>query len=164
MQRLRFVFTTAFVALAVSACSSGESSPETAPPAETTTAPPTQPEATTTGGSPTETTTNGEISEQPFEDFDHGNFDRSTLVDNDWLPLQPGRQLVYVGSTFEGGVRVPHRVVFTVTDLTKVIDGVRTVVVWDQDYSAGELVEAELALFAQDDDGNVWHLGQYPEV
>jgi hypothetical protein len=54
-------------------------------------------------------------------------------------------------------------VVFTVTDLTKVIDGVRTVVVWDRDYSAGALVETELALFAQDDDGNVWHLGQYPE-
>ena len=53
--------------------------------------------------------------------------------------------------------------VFTVTDLTKVIDGVRTAVVWDRDYSAGELVETELALFAQDDDGNVWHLGQYPE-
>jgi hypothetical protein len=53
--------------------------------------------------------------------------------------------------------------VFTVTDLTKVIDGVRTVVAWDRDYSAGELVETELALFAQDDDGNVWHLGQYPE-
>jgi hypothetical protein len=53
--------------------------------------------------------------------------------------------------------------VFTVTDLTKVIAGVRTVVAWDQDYSDGELVEAELAFFAQDNDGTVWSFGQYPE-
>src|SRR3990170_3720292 len=29
--------------------------------------------------------------------------------------------------------------------------------------SAGQLVETELAFFAQDDDGNVWNLGEYPE-
>jgi hypothetical protein len=40
---------------------------------------------------------------------------------------------------------------------------VRNVVVWDRDYTDGELVEAELAFFAQDDDGNVWHTGEYPE-
>jgi hypothetical protein len=55
-------------------------------------------------------------------------------------------------------------VVFTVTDLTKVIDGVRTVVCWDTDYSAGKLLETELIFFAQDNDGNVWHLGQYRET
>jgi hypothetical protein len=53
--------------------------------------------------------------------------------------------------------------VTTVTDLTKVIDGVRTLVVWDRDYSGGELVETEIAFHAQDNAGNVWHLGQYPE-
>ena len=31
----------------------------------------------------------------------------------------------------------------------------RTVLAWDRDYSAGELVEAKLALFAQDNDGTV---------
>jgi hypothetical protein len=55
-------------------------------------------------------------------------------------------------------------VVITITDLTKEIAGVRTVVTWDQDFSDGELVETELAFFAQDDDGNVWRLGEYPEV
>ncbi|WP_132191511.1 MULTISPECIES: hypothetical protein [Kribbella] len=54
--------------------------------------------------------------------------------------------------------------VFTVTDLTKVVGGVRNVVVWDRDYSAGQLEETELAFFAQADDGTVWHFGQYPEV
>lgn len=50
-----------------------------------------------------------------------------------------------------------------VTDLTKVIDGVENVVVWERDYTDGELVETELALFAQDKDGNIWHMGEYPE-
>lgn len=89
--------------------------------------------------------------------------DTSHIIDNDWLPLEPGTQYVYRGSTLEGKTREHHRVVFTVTDLTKVIDGVRTIVVWDRDYSGGELVETELAMFAQDTAGNVWHFGQYPE-
>lgn len=110
-----------------------------------------------------ETTSSTEATEQRWEVFDRDRFNQSTTIENEWFPLQPGTQFIYEGSSVEDGKRLPHRVVFTVTDLTKVIDGVRTVVVWDRDYSAGELVETELALFAQDDDGNVWHLGQYPE-
>jgi hypothetical protein len=44
-----------------------------------------------------------------------------------------------------------------------VIDGVNTIVVWERDYTEGEEVEAELAFFAQDNDGNVWNMGEYPE-
>ena len=99
------------------------------------------------------------------QDYERARFDDPTDIDNKWLPLKPGTQFVYEGSTFvvEEKRREDHRVVFTVTDLTKVIDGVRTLVVWDRDYSGGELVETELAFHAQDNDGNVWHLGQYPE-
>src|SRR5712692_10000506 len=99
-----------------------------------------------------------------FEDFDSKNFDRSTHIDNEWFPLKPGTRWVYEGFTFEDGKRLPHRVVFTVTDLTKVIGGVRAIVAWDQDYSAGKLEESEILFFAQDKDGNVWYLGEYPEV
>ena len=97
------------------------------------------------------------------KDFGLGNFSKPATVDNEWFPLRPGTQLVFRGSTTEGKESVLHRVVFTVTDLTKKIDGVRSVVLWDRDYSAGDLVEAEIAFFAQDDDGNVWQLGEYPE-
>jgi hypothetical protein len=97
-------------------------------------------------------------------DFDRKNFDRSTVIDNEWFPLRPGTQLVTEGSTLEDGKRVAHRLVFTVTDLTKVIAGVRTLVIWDRDYSAGQLVETELAFFAQDKAGNVWELGEHPEA
>jgi hypothetical protein len=98
------------------------------------------------------------------KDFDRSRFDDdSTKVTNRWFPLEPGTQYVYEGSALDDGERLKRRVVFTVTDLTKVVAGVRTVVAWDRDYDDGELIESELAFFAQDTAGNVWHLGQYPE-
>ena len=98
------------------------------------------------------------------DDFDAAVFSHPTRIDNPWQSLQPGMQYTYRGRTIEGTEAVGHRLVSTVTDLTKVIDGVRTVVVWDRDFSAGELVEAEIAFFAQDDAGNVWELGEHPEA
>jgi hypothetical protein len=96
-------------------------------------------------------------------DFDPANFDQPTEIDNRWFPLTPGMRFTYQGSSIVDEAREPHRVVFTVTDLTKVVNGVRNLVAWDRDYASGELLESELAFFAQDNDGNVWHLGQYPE-
>jgi hypothetical protein len=95
--------------------------------------------------------------------FASENFPASPKVDNTWFPLDPGTQFTLEGRANRGGGLLPHKVIFTVTDLTKVIDGVRTVVVWDQDINEGQLVEAELAFFAQDNAGNVWNLGEYPE-
>lgn len=102
--------------------------------------------------------------EKDFEDFDPNNFDRSIPIDNEWIPMTPGTRFVYEGTTVEDdGTSVPHRVEIHITDLTKVIGGIRTVVSWDLDYSDDQLVEAELAFFAQDKDGNVWRMGEYPE-
>ena len=103
------------------------------------------------------------LEEVTAKDYDRENFGNSTKVDNKWFPLRPGAQLVFRGTTTEGKETIAHRVIFTVTDLTKEIDGVRNVVLWDRDYSSGKLVEAEIAFFAQDDAGNVWQLGEYPE-
>jgi hypothetical protein len=103
-------------------------------------------------------------SARQFEDFDAGRFDRSIQIDNAWMPLKPGTRFIYEGTSVEDdGKAVPHRIVVHVTDLTKVIGGVRAVVTWDLDYSNGELVEAELAFYAQDSSGTVWYLGEYPE-
>ena len=96
------------------------------------------------------------------KDFNRGNFSDSTKIDNKWSPLVPGTQYIYEGRSNRGHGRRNHRVVFTVTDLTKKIDGVQSVVLWDQDINAGELLEGELALFAQDDDGNLWNMGEFP--
>ena len=101
---------------------------------------------------------------QPFENFDSTHFENPTEIDNPWMPLKPGTRLTYEGKSVEDdGQMVPHRVVINVTDLTKVVGGVRSVITWDLDYSDGELVEAELAFFAQDTAGNVWRMGEYPE-
>jgi hypothetical protein len=96
--------------------------------------------------------------------FSAGNFHNSTAITNARFPLIPGNQLVLDGTVVDdNGVTQPHQVVFTVTDVTKVINGVRTVAVWDVDKQAGILLEEELSFFAQDDAGNVWNLGEYPE-
>jgi hypothetical protein len=118
-------------------------------------------------GSGTEMTTDRNRSEQSStisaKDFDRGNFDDSTRVNNEWFPLEPGAHSVFEGSAIDDGEHISRHVVTTVTDLTKEINGVNTVVVWERDYTEGEEVEAELAFFAQDKDGNVWHMGEYPE-
>ncbi|MCE7986407.1 MAG: hypothetical protein DYG89_34990 [Caldilinea sp. CFX5] len=96
--------------------------------------------------------------------FDPTNFSNPTTIDNPWLPMTPGAHYVYEGTTVEDdGTVVPHRIEVTITDLTKQIGGIDTVVSWDLDYTDDELVEAELAFYAQDDDGNVWRMGEYPE-
>ena len=98
-------------------------------------------------------------------DFKRAQFDNPTHITNKWLPLKPGMQYVYEGSAIPEGekTRVSRRVVSTVTDMSKTIAGVRTLVIWERDYTAGKLGESEIAFFAQDNAGNVWLLGEYPE-
>jgi hypothetical protein len=96
-------------------------------------------------------------------DFGPDNFPDRPKIDNKWSPMAPGSQFIFEGRSNRGRGRLRHRVIFTVTDLNKVINGVRTVVLWDRDINAGKLLEGELAFWAQDDDGNVWLLGEYPE-
>ena len=100
-----------------------------------------------------------------LEAFDKAQFDdRSTTIDNPYLPMKPGMRYVYEGSTVkDDGKLVPHRIEINITDLTKVIEGVRVLVSYDLDFSGGNLEEAELAFLAQDKAGNVWRFGEYPE-
>jgi hypothetical protein len=90
-------------------------------------------------------------------------FSQPTRIDNPWFPLRPGTRYVSEGSEYQKGKRVDHHVVFIVTDLTKMVGGVRTRVIWDRDFANGTLLEGELAFDAQDDAGNVWSYGEYPE-
>jgi hypothetical protein len=95
--------------------------------------------------------------------FDRRNFTDPTRIDNRFLPFVPGTQFILEGSAATSGGAVTRRIVLTVTDLTKVINGVRSVVLLDRDINDGELAEAELAFQAQDSAGRVWNLGEYPE-
>jgi hypothetical protein len=94
------------------------------------------------------------------KDFAVEHFSANSInVTNNFLPLPPGTTFTLTGTVGTN----PHRVVFTVTELTKVVNGVRTQVLWDRDFSEGALLEEELAYWAQDDFGNVWLFGEYPE-
>lgn len=93
----------------------------------------------------------------------YGRFTHPLAVHNRFFPLTVGTEFIYHGTIVENGKATPHSVTFTVTDTFKTVGGVRTVVAWDRDFLEGKLQEQELALFAQDDQGNVWNFGEYPE-
>ena len=165
----------------VAGCSSGESSSDTtssdATSAETTAVattgpPPSSAAPTSTGSSAAGTagTTAAPTSTSVGVNADSERFDAGAFDDNpaegrnQWLPLTPGYQSVREGGVNKGSRRLPHRRVFTVTDVTKVIDGVRTVLVLDQDFDGGELAEQAIDYMAEDTEGNVWYLGSYTEA
>jgi hypothetical protein len=99
----------------------------------------------------------------PVTPFSAFNFSSPTKIDNRWNPLVPGTQFTLNGVADRGGGLLPHEVVTIVTALTKVVDGVRAVVILEKDLNEGELQEAELNFQAQDSAGNMWNLGEYPE-
>jgi len=100
---------------------------------------------------------------QTFVPFSEARFSNPLNIDNPWSPLAPGTQYVLTGQANRGLGLLPHDVVFTVTDMIKDINGIPCVVLWDRDFQEEILAEAELAFFAQDDDGNIWMMGEYPE-
>jgi hypothetical protein len=81
--------------------------------------------------------------------------DFSTRIDNSWFPLKPGTQFVY--ETQSG---MPSRDVMTVTRRTRVLDGVRCVVVHDYVYNSGKPSERTSDYYAQDKHGDVWYFGE----
>jgi hypothetical protein len=111
-----------------------------------------------------EAASSGETVEPHFPEFDPNNFSSSTVIDNKWDPMKPGTFWAYEGTAADDeGKSVDRRIEFTVTDLTKEIQGVRTVVGWIEDFTDGELEEKEIAFYAQDNAGNVWYFGEHPE-
>jgi hypothetical protein len=104
------------------------------------------------------------VPEDKLENLDVTKFSRPTEITNEWLPMKPGTRFVYDGMTVEDdGKVVPHQIIINIVDLVKVVGGVLTRVSYNLDYTEGELEEAALTFFAQDDDGNVWRFGKYLE-
>src|SRR5689334_10924407 len=74
-----------------------------------------------------------------------GQFPDSPKVDNRFQPMVPGTQFFLDGTVVDdNGVAHPHRIATTVTDLTKVVDGVRAIVVFDVDIQDAVVTESEL--------------------
>lgn len=110
-------------------------------------------------------TSTAEAGERPVvhTDYRAAEFSHPAAITNASYPLAAGTRFTYEGSANRGGSVSAHKVVLTVTDLVKKIDGLNTRLLWDVDSSDGVVNEAELAFVAQDDDGNVWNMGEYPE-
>ncbi len=120
--------------------------------------------ASNSNGTNVETDETPSTAKPDLPDFEAAKFSNPTQINNQWLPIKPGTRMIWDGTSVdEEGDEEAHSVSFVVTDLTKEIAGVQTVVCWERDFIDGEMEEAEIVFFAQDDEGNVWHFGQYSE-
>ena len=133
----RLTAPLAFFALLASACSSssgGASSPPTSSPRSASTLAP----------------VHGTYSPS----IDPANF--VGTIDNPYWPLEPGTTYTY------DGVRgtTPQTDVEVVTYQTKVILGITSTVVRDTVSERGAPVERTFDWYAQDEDGNVWYMGE----
>ena len=88
--------------------------------------------------------------------FDASQFGSSTTIDNPYFPLRLGTVFVYEGTPRGQGQHTEVRV----TRDTKMIMGVACVVVHDQVWAKGELLEDTFDWYAQDRAGNVWYMGE----
>lgn len=95
--------------------------------------------------------------------FDPANFGDPARGANPYLPIRPGTQSVRVGTTEVGGRAVPHQVTTTITDVYRVINGVKAVLMLDHEVDGGQVTQESLDYVAEDKDGNVWLLGGYTE-
>jgi hypothetical protein len=77
-------------------------------------------------------------------------------IDNPLFPLVPGTTRHYQGVTEDGLETVDE----TVTNDVRSIVGIEATVVHVLEYLDGELIEETFDWYAQDDEGNVWYLGE----
>jgi hypothetical protein len=80
----------------------------------------------------------------------------SDKITNPYFPLKPGTTFIYDGKRDD----IPRRTEMTVTSETKMILGVKCIVVRDVLTSNSALVEKTVDWYAQDADGNVWYFGE----
>lgn len=88
--------------------------------------------------------------------FDVDNFSNPTDIDNSYLPLEPGTVWNYEGETEDG----TETTVVEVLDEVRKVAGLDCVVVRDTVYVDDVLIEDTHDWYAQDDDGNVWYMGE----
>jgi hypothetical protein len=79
-------------------------------------------------------------------------------IDNPWLPLKPGTTFRHRGVGDDGKTRELNTV--KVTHRTKRVMGIKATVVLDQVFSEGKPEERTFDWYAQDNQGNVWYMGE----
>ncbi len=89
--------------------------------------------------------------------FDAANF--AVPLANPYFPLDPGTSHTLSG-TRNGGDPVVEQVVLTVMGAGPLILGVPTVVIIDEAFVGGLLVERTFDYYANDNDANTWYFGE----
>jgi hypothetical protein len=85
----------------------------------------------------------------------------ASVAPNPYFPLVPGNEWLYEGiSVDDEGEEVTETITVTVTDRTKLIEGITCLVVRDVAMIDGVLVEDTEDWLAQDVAGNVWYCGE----
>jgi len=98
-----------------------------------------------------------EVTSLPLPDpVNPNNFSQLVSSFNPWFPLEPGLSTTITGESAEG----TEVILWEVTDRKKLIQGVTATVVRDRVWLEGELIEDTDDWFAQDNDGNVWYMGE----
>lgn len=89
--------------------------------------------------------------------IDPSDFLSDNIDGNTYFPLTAGRTLVYSGEDEKGKeVRIEEKF----TSDTKMILGVKCVVVEFREWVGGDLVEVTYDWYAEDKQGNVWYFGE----
>jgi hypothetical protein len=100
--------------------------------------------------------------EATLPDFDSATFSDSLTIDNPYFPLVPGTTWTYEAEGIDDETDEP----FTETIIVEVLPGTRTIlgvevrIVRDRVFTDGLLVEDTFDWYAQDDNGNVWYMGE----
>ncbi|HSB46608.1 MAG TPA: PepSY domain-containing protein [Candidatus Bilamarchaeum sp.] len=82
--------------------------------------------------------------------------DFTSNITNKYFSLTPGKKMVFESQTEDG----LERAELFVTSETRMVMGVRTVVVWDRVWLEGDLIEDTRDYYAQDREGSVWYFGE----
>jgi hypothetical protein len=84
--------------------------------------------------------------------IDPVDFTNGAVVDNEYFPLTPGTVMTYEGKG--------ERIVVEVLSETREVMEIDCAIVRDRVWEGDELVEDTFDWYAQDDDGNVWYMGE----
>lgn len=82
--------------------------------------------------------------------------DFSTTINNKYFSLPVGKKMTYEATTKDG----PEKVELQITNETKVIGGVKTIVYLDTVYLNGQIHEITRDYLAQHKNGDVWYFGE----
>jgi hypothetical protein len=90
-------------------------------------------------------------------DFGEATFNDSLTINNRYFPLVPETTFTYVAQADD---QVETNVVFVTDDAVEIL-GIQCRVVEDRVWVNGLLTEETFDWYAQDDEGNVWYMGEY---